>query len=425
MVRGEAQMQPKLVICIPTYNRSEVIADVLGKELSLLAERRVDVILYDSSEGEAAKRVYLDYSAQGYSNLRYVRCDSHVHSNEKVYMIFREMEYSEYDYVWMIHDHKICSKTAIDYILEEIESRKDFYIISKLEQSEFCSTCISDKNVFFQRCAYLLTTYGASIINVKTFIKGTEWEEMKNKYLSAETINFSHIGFYFERAAQLPNFSASLLEFQHGSFVKSKEKEGCSWYNDSVRIWAECWPATILRLPSIYQNKQEVIRSIEAIHFSKKKMIDYRRQGLYDYKVFWQYARWLKLACSETLAIYFFLAILNPDITFNIYKRRFLKKLKQKSKDGKKIVIYGAGKYASECAALLKQEGIFIDAFVVNSLQHNPVSLLGCPVRQAGEYFKSEKEVLILIAVSHARQEEINEYLKSMEKRPDSIWYEG
>ena len=48
---------PKLVICIPTYNRSKVIESVLNCELQMLKERHVDVILYDSSEDAETEMV--------------------------------------------------------------------------------------------------------------------------------------------------------------------------------------------------------------------------------------------------------------------------------------------------------------------------------------------------------------------------------
>ena len=41
-------MRPKLVICIPTYNRSSVISQVLDHEAGMLKENGIDIIIYFS-----------------------------------------------------------------------------------------------------------------------------------------------------------------------------------------------------------------------------------------------------------------------------------------------------------------------------------------------------------------------------------------
>ena len=87
-------MRPKLVICIPTYNRSRVISQVLDYEAGMLKENGIDLIIYDSSENQDTENIYETYKNKGFVNLFLKKVDPRILSNRKIYMIWQEMWWS-------------------------------------------------------------------------------------------------------------------------------------------------------------------------------------------------------------------------------------------------------------------------------------------------------------------------------------------
>ena len=111
-------MDVKLCIYMPTCNRRECIARILSTEIELLRKANVDIRIYDSSTGNDTKSLVLDYQNKGYENLFYEHVDYSIHPNRKAYQIFQEAELTNYDYIWLLHDHTVCTDiSALSYIL--------------------------------------------------------------------------------------------------------------------------------------------------------------------------------------------------------------------------------------------------------------------------------------------------------------------
>jgi glycosyltransferase involved in cell wall biosynthesis len=421
-------MRPKLVICIPTYNRSSVISQVLDHEAGMLKENGIDIIIYDSSENRETENIFETYKNKGFDNLFLKKVDSRIPSNRKIYMIWQDMEKSEYDYIWLIHDHRICTHVAVSHILQALEENKDFYILNTSGKGRAASTEISTLNVFFREGASLLTLYGASIINRRTFLSGTHWKRLERRYLKGRDINFSQLGFYYERASQISGFKASLLEFPADAFIyiPLKEQGGFGWYNDAVRIWTKCWAATILKLPVCYKGKMELIRSTEKIHLSGRKLTAYQKDGVFDLACFFKYVIWIKVASSESMLQHFFSAAGRPGRALRVHNRTFIKKIKRMRKAHKNIVIFGAGKYARLCGELLGNNQVEFDAFVVTVKEKNPEELMRHPVLPAAEYFGGKTDLIVIIATaSDKTQKEIWEYIKSLNSSIDVVSFEN
>ena len=79
----------KLAICIPTYNRPEVIQELVEKIAPRYWQYGFDLYIYDSSENEQTEMVVQTWINK-YTKLHYVKVDSKIHSNLKVYNIFKE-----------------------------------------------------------------------------------------------------------------------------------------------------------------------------------------------------------------------------------------------------------------------------------------------------------------------------------------------
>ena len=416
-------MGKRLVICIPTYNRWDVVEDVLASELHILKKYQVDIILYDSGEGDETEKVCENYQQQGYDNLFYRRVASEIPSNQKVYMIYREMETSAYDYVWMIHDYKICEEDALCFLLEQLKKDADFYAIDYRAREEYQAEAVTSKERFFKENVYSLTLYGAAVVNRERVIVGTDWQELEKKYVYSEAINFSHVGFYFERIDVLDKPQLVVLYLKKNTLRASVKKVGNRWYDETIRVWTQSWASAILKLPESFPDKREVIRSIQNLHLTRKHFLEYKRAGIFDIKVLLKYWRWIKLSSSVSMLQYFWIAVRNPNKMQQILEKDFLRDIIAEQKKGRKTVIYGAGKYGGECVSVFNRHKVRLDGVLVSNAEENPTELSGHPVYASRQYLTENKGAYVVIAVAPWGVYDIAEQLEDMGIR-DWVRYE-
>ena len=79
----------RLAVCIPTYNRSQIIQEFLETYINEYIYEKFDIYIYDSSEDRKTETLVREWM-QYYTNLYYVSVDMKVHSNMKVYNIFKK-----------------------------------------------------------------------------------------------------------------------------------------------------------------------------------------------------------------------------------------------------------------------------------------------------------------------------------------------
>ena len=84
--KGISLIKPKLAICIPAYNNSEHINDILIEELPFYRDNNFFLYILDSSEGNAIKNLCSKHVTEN-DNLQYFSFPSDIHSNRKVYHV--------------------------------------------------------------------------------------------------------------------------------------------------------------------------------------------------------------------------------------------------------------------------------------------------------------------------------------------------
>lgn len=386
----------KLCVCIPTYNRKEAVERVLREEVLLFEKYGIDIIIFDSGSGTETEEIVQAYRRHN-SNLEYQRVDSRVPSNVKAYMIFEQMGNSEYEYIWLIHDHTVCSEPAVRYLLQALELKYDFYILH-MQAGDYAVKELASLTDFLYEGAWRLNSFGASVIKRDTFLKNVRWDKMSKKYNTGETLNYSHIGFYYERAAELADFRACRVDFDRKDFLDFQRTEKVSWNKDILRICLECWGNVITKLPDVYHNKTETLRTQDKWFVSKYSLLSYKQEGIYGLREFIKYKKWIKIIYPEDYIQDFMIALLPYNISQYIYVHDLMKKIHAAQKNNAPIYIYGAGRHAVECEAFLRGCKVDVDGFVVTSPDGNPESLCDHPVYTAREKLR-EKKALVIVAV--------------------------
>ncbi len=403
-------MSVKLCVCMPTCNRSTCIERILKEELELLSRMGIDICIYDSSTDERTKQLVSNYQREGWGNLYYKHIDYAVHPNKKAYLIFKEAENTGYDYIWMIHDHTYCNdEKGLRYILQALERDYDFYLLN-MQSKGFRMKEIKDLDDFLLLGAWPLNSFGASILKVDSFIKGTDWRAVSEKYLKKKTLNYAHVGFYFERASQIEDIKICRLELPREYFLDFLRYEKTSWDKETIRICTECWGSNILKLPDVYKKKYEALKTQDKWFLSKYKLIFYKKSRQFTVKSFMKYRQWFRLMSPEAYVQNFMIAALPFRVSKFIFCHRLVKQIKKARRLYRKVFIYGAGRHAVECADLLKNIGLDFDAFIVTSMEGNPEMLAGRPVFAAAETLRKDA-ALIIIAVLTSGVREVEKYI--------------
>lgn len=387
----------KLCVCIPTYNRSEAIERVLREEIQIMKKYDIDIIVFDSSENDKTRKKVEDYKARGYNNLFYYKFAKEIPSNVKVYKIFKMMAKSDYEYIWLIHDHTICNENAVQHILYYLNENRDFYVLN-MQADDYSCLLFNNITDFLYEGAWRLNSFGAAIVKRDTFLKGVDWKRISKKYNTKKTMNYSHIGFYYERAAELESFQACKICFNRKDFLDFQRTEKTSWNKETIRICLECWGSVITQLPDVYSNKIETLRTQDKWFVSKFALLSYKKHHTYGIIQFIRYNGWIKLIYPEDYIRDMLIAMLPYGIAKYVFNRNLQKQISKAQKNKEAIYIYGAGRHAVECESFLRECGIKIDGFIVTDLNGNPDCLNGYRVYAADSKLK-EKNALVIVAV--------------------------
>lgn len=401
----------KLAICIPTYNRSEIIEKVLAEELLASKDKSVDIYIYDSSENSETEQIVNKFLSQGFDNLVLRKVDSSVHANEKVFMIYEEMEHSEYEYIWMIRDRSTINESTFQYVLSAIETNYPLYV-AHVQNNDYASSLLYDLDQFLIECAKVLTEFGAAIVSVKNFLKGTNWNFYKQKYLNPKNISFSHMGYYLTRSAELKNFVACKLLIPRNG-IKHDMTYGRSWESNKIQIVFEGWGDIILSLPSVYKQKKSAIQTMTLNLVGKYSLLYSRIKGNYGLFSFFRYRKWMKLVKPELYRFYMLSAIL----PIWAIKYLYLQDIIHPTKGNEELYIYGAGCLGRMCSDLLDGFNIKYDAYLVSAMEGNLAEINGHKVQVAKEVLCGQNAtVIIAVSTQHDTFVAIKNYLFDLDK---------
>lgn len=401
-------MMKKLVICVLTYNRDDVIQIFLDKETEIFKHNNLDIIIYDSSESDKTKKVVESYQAHGYDNLYYKKTDSNVSSNVKFFNVAENIS-DEYEYVWLSHDHTVFDGGSLEHIMNCIDKKPDFMYLRK-QCADYGCIVEENLNEFAMKAAWQLGRFGAAIMRNDTFLKKIDWNKMSKKYLTDKRLKFSQIGLYLERLTEIDKPKVFTLEFPRESFYDLFRFQKASWDSESIQICLETWGEVISALPDRQYDKNNLLQTIDKYFLSRNKLIELKKDGCYNLSSYLKYNKWIRRIMPEMKRDFFAVAVFPCALLQKIYSRDITAKVRKARKKGHNICIYGAGKHGMECADYLNSRGIKADAVLVTDTKGNPACISSIPVYSASEYL-SKNPSFVIIAMAKEYQAEVIAYL--------------
>ena len=406
----------KLILCIPTYNTPYRIKDILARHVNTLKKLGIDIYVYDSSDNADTEEVVNEYKAV-YEGLIYAKVDSTVHSNRKVYNLYKQLSCDErYDYIWVSSDHFGWTETLFANIQNKLSEDYDAIIVNKRDIEKIGDKIYTDYNELFLECAWHMTMYGATILKRGTMLKDVEWERLEKQYLIPERLNHSHVALYFEQLCRLPQFRVFHMSFMINDLVTVGGRIGATWVKQVFDIWCDYWENMICALPSCYKHKEEVVRShgLCAGVFVYKSLLYLRIDGILNTQVYFKYrGHWKKYTDVKEYKI--FLLSIIPSRILKLYELRKIKCQKKKRtkeliefcKKYKKLYIYGCGSIAKRYAHNMEELQIEYDGHVVSEKKVSDEKFNNRPIIEMNEEVMNDDNVGIIIALNSGNFNEV------------------
>jgi len=387
----------KLAICIPTYQRADIVEELISKYMEIYTELGADVYIYDSSEDNSTEAVTQKYKEK-FCNLFYIRMPTELHSNMKVYKIFQKYGFRKnYDYVWVCSDSIRWKKNVLDKVSELLNVSLDIIVVNYRDEENIGDKYYHNPFDFFVECGWHLTLYGAVLLNTHTMLENVIWKEMYEKYNVPERVNHSHLCFYFEKILKLGYFSAVHLSFPTGSLSSSTLKDYSGWRNDTFYVFGYCFPNAINALPEYYNKAKNIVILKNGKYgdiFNERNLLALRTDNLFDMRIYREYwsmwgiltdlPRWKikQIAKMKPQRAKKKRQNLSRNIKKVIKQKIQISHLKNFTKQFSQIYIYGAGICAMRYSEYLDKMHIPYEGFIVTKadgqkeLNHHKIIVL-------------------------------------------------
>lgn len=392
----------RLAVCIPTYQRSIVIQELLDKYLSFFETKGIDLYIFDSSEDDKTQRI-VKFISQNFKNVFYVRFPENLHSNMKVYKIFQQYGLCKhYDYIWVCNDSIRWDKSVYDMLEEYMCGNYDMIVMNYRDREHIGTKIYKDKISFFVEVGWHLTLYGACLLKTDSMLCDVDWQYLQQKYNVPTRVNHSHVCFYFEKIKTMDDFSAIHISLDSSTLSSSSLKKVPGWFSDTFFIWGTCFPDAIKALPIDYDKYKEIVIRKNGLFgqvFDKNSFILMKQYGCLDLNVLNSYKNnWNEIITIPYDVIYKLASLSDADFNQIVEDelRKQMQDLMHFCKRFKKIYIYGAGKCAERYAGYLTGNKVDYDGFVVSSKNGNRDILCEHKVFLLDEIDLDQKTGLIL-----------------------------
>ena len=125
--RPAVASRAKLAICLPTYNRAELLARSLGELIDSVRRYRIPIYVSDNHSSDATASVVATL-ANDYDLLHYSRSDALLAADDN---IRRSLGLPDTEYRWLFGDrYRIASDEALQLLLTSLDDGFDFIVLN-------------------------------------------------------------------------------------------------------------------------------------------------------------------------------------------------------------------------------------------------------------------------------------------------------
>lgn len=285
----------KLLIAIPTYNRSDIINYFLEKTYPTI-EKTPNVYLgiYDSSTDDLTEKITKSFVGE---IIFYKRYDAGV-GEEKCYDILCN-EGKTFDYIWFCSDRKVLNLSYLLPLIENaINNSVDLILFSDYRIDTFEKTIHSSSEIgvrFFEIVNLAKTIIGKAMFPFMS--EYNNFMKYSGSHFSVQALIVDFCGLHTFKALQYNLRDQDIAETGALPFVHE-------WSRSAVWQWSKSWCDTVDKLPASYSNiREDIIQSNKM--FSLKKVLARRANGTeFPHSDIKEYKQYIKRINSSVVPVY-------------------------------------------------------------------------------------------------------------------------
>lgn len=418
-------MEHKVALCIPTYERSEIVRDFLTRCSSYYFQEGIDIYYYDSSVSDETESLIKNWPES--DRLFYIRFSPEVGADEKAGLIYQcqGLKY-EYDFIWLSNDSYQILPNTLHSIMNNLLPEYDIINITPQKQDyDHCGLRVfTNHEDYIWACLYNIGRFGNAIVNRKTMLDGLNWDIYMDLFVSEDIHAFGNFLFYFFRLSELDNMRALYMPLNGSDLRDSNLKLASNWKGSQFDVWCGFWVKGIEALPDSYRNKDAIIykfTSTMCMH-DLRDFLRYRIEKVYNYNVYKKYKDvWPKV--THTPSMLLFLTSILP-IGLIMFPKRIIKKIRKIGfdkfyKNHSRIFIYGASAGGFHYDLYLKKLGYSYDGFCCSKRMPKETDFCGHKIYELNELEDDLHNIGFIVAM----QDENFERVKPMFEKLKCNYY--
>jgi len=294
---------PKLSICIATYNRGRFIGDTLGSVLSEPAQE-VEIIVVDGASQDNTAEVVERY-ASTCSQIRYFR----EQANSGVDVDYdKAIGYAKGNYCWLLTDDDLLRPGALSRVFALLDGARDLIIANGEIKNADLSKVLARRALGFENdreyrvgeAGRLFSEIGNYLSFIGGFIVKREFWMTRDRASFYGTL-FVHVAVAFQHPAVQRAYVISdpLITIRYGNAM---------WSLRGFEIWMFKWPRLIWSFNDFSVNEKSNVCSNQPWKHIRK-LVYYRGIGAYSIN---EYRRFYPAQASAPLRLLAFMIALAP-----------------------------------------------------------------------------------------------------------------
>ena len=279
-------MNPLLSLCIPTYNRRDLLLMTLDNLLPQLKQHEIPVYIRDNASPDDTVAMLERYKAEKYSNLFFKRNPENLGFDRNLRLV---VEDASTEYCWLLGDDDWADDGAVAAIMSALSSHVGLVLVNSAAYKHDMQTVVNpDRLGFAEDRLYeaddhsrLLSDTAQSASSVSCMVID------RLAWLRAAGVNYpknySHVGATF----------VSVLGKRAHVIGKPliKLRVGCSPQAPALKyeVLMVNWPAAIWGLPADYADDAKRSITMRDRRSSLCCTVAARALGMYNNDIYWEY----------------------------------------------------------------------------------------------------------------------------------------
>jgi len=292
-------MRDVLSICIPTYNRADILRENLFNLIDKVSKYGITINVSDNASEDNTKDI-VNQAQSIYPYIIYSRNDINIGFDRNCAKVLK-MNHAKY--AWLMSDNDSVTDDVAELI--ELLGAGDYNLVLLGYNRNIETKIYTKRDDVTAELAGIMSWISTLIINKELI----EIANFSRYYDSA----FVHTGSLLEALTNIENVTVLHLSNVAQKYIY-EIKEGCSYSERAFAIFSGIWINLILSLPPQYgfHVKQKAIFSLNAAPFKITSLMGYRAVGMYNYTMFLEQKNVLKAVVPFKYYIAMLLVALCP-----------------------------------------------------------------------------------------------------------------